>query len=370
MLASVPDQGRHSGNADRGSDGRKGVIDWTQVRRVLVIRLRSIGDTVLSTPALFALRRFLPNAQIDILLEDWVAPVLEGSELVDNVIEIGKGSTPRLRTALQLRRTKYDVVFNLHGGTTSTFLTRFTGARHRVGYKNYQYSSFYTDLLSSSSDYWAENKTHSAEQQLALLGFAGVPVSDRPRSSLKINSVTDAEVDRILNSYGIDEDKFALIHPSTAFATKQWAPENYARVAEYLAAAGITRVTIASKAEAATLSGVVESSRVPIYAFDDLSLPQIAALASRAEIFIGNDSGIAHIAAAVGTPTVVIFGSSNRDHWRPWTDAPNEIVYEKFDCQPCPGYRCEVYGEPRCIQSVSVENVIAAVGRVMKKAEQ
>ena len=369
MFPRLSDKGRHSRHADRGSNSRKSVIDWSQVRRVLVIRLRSIGDAVLSTPSLFALRRFLPNAQIDILLEDWVAPVLEGSELVDNVISIGRGSMSRVGTALQLRRNKYDIVFNLHGGTTSTFLTRFTGSRHRVGYKNYQYSSLYTDLLSSSSDFWEEEKTHSAEQQLALLGFADVPVSDRPRSLLTVSPAADQEVDELLWAYGIDDDRFALIHPSTAFSTKQWASENYARVSEYLAAAGIKRVAVASKSESETLDKIHESSRVPIVSFDDLSLPQITALADRAEVFIGNDSGIAHIAAAVGTPTVVVFGSSNRDHWRPWTDAPNEIVYETFDCQPCPGYRCEVYGEPKCIQSVSVEQVIAAVGRVLKKAE-
>lgn len=344
------------------------MIDWTQVRRVLVIRLRSIGDTVLSTPSLFALRRFLPNAQIDILLEDWVAPVLQGSNHVDSVIKVGKGSMARLGTALRLRETKYDVVFNLHGGTTSTFFTRFTGARHRVGYSNYQYSSLYTDLLSSSSDFWREEKTHSAEQQLALLGFVGVPVSDRPRSSLTVDPEALQQIDDLLQTCGIGDEKFALIHPSTAFATKQWAPENYARITEYFAACGIKRVAVATKAEIETLEKVVESSRVPIVAFDDLSLPQITALASKAEIFIGNDSGIAHIAAAVGTPTVVIFGSSNRDHWRPWTDAPSEIVYEKFECQPCPGYRCEVYGEPKCIQSVSTESVIAATDRVLKQA--
>jgi ADP-heptose:LPS heptosyltransferase len=266
-----------------------------------------------------------------------------------------------------LRETKYDVVFNLHGGTTSTFLTRFTGASHRVGYSNYQYSSFYTDLLSSSSDFWGEEKTHSAEQQLALLGFAGVPVSDRPRSLLKVDAEADQEVDGLLWAYGIDDDRFALIHPSTAFATKQWASENYARVAEYLAAAGIKRVAVASKSEAEVLVKVHESARVPIVSFDDLSLPEITALAAKAKLFIGNDSGIAHIAAAVGTPTVVIFGSSNRDHWRPWTDTPNEVVYEKFECQPCPGFRCEVYGEPKCIQSVSTESVIAAIDRVLKQ---
>lgn len=342
------------------------MIDWTQVQRVLVVRLRSIGDTVLSTPSLFALRRYLPNARIDVLLEDWVAPILEGSELADNVIPIGNGSMSRLGTALELRRQKYDVVFNLHGGTTSTFLARFTGARHRVGYGNYQYSALYTDLLSSSSDFWGEGKTHSAEQQLALLGIVGVPVSDRPKSLLSVHADADAAIAARLEANSIANENFALIHPSTAFATKQWAPENYARIAEYLAAAGVKRVAVASRAEADRLSVLVNKSRVPVVTFDDLTLPQITALAAKAEIFIGNDSGIAHIAAAVGTPTVVIFGSSNRDHWRPWTDAPNEIVFEKFDCQPCPGYRCEVYGEPKCIQSVSTESVIAAIDRVFK----
>jgi len=344
------------------------VIDWTQVQRVLVIRLRSIGDTVLSTPSLFALRRFLPNAQIDVLLEDWVAPLLEGSAIVDNIIEIEKGLLARLGTALRLRETRYDVVFNLHGGTTSTFLTRFTGARHRVGYSNYQYSSLHTDLLSSSADFWGQEKTHSAEQQLALLGFTGVPVSDRPRSSLTVDPGAAHAVDDLLLNRGVGGEKFALIHPSTAFFTKQWAPENYARVAEYLAACGIKRVAVATKTEIETLNRMVESSRVPIIFFDDLSLPEITALAAKAEVFIGNDSGIAHIAAAVGTPTVVIFGSSNRDHWRPWTDAPNETVYEKFECQPCLGYRCEVFGEPKCILSVSTESVIAAIDRVLKQA--
>lgn len=346
------------------------MIDWTQVQRVLVVRLRSIGDTVLSTPSLFALRRFLPNARIDVLLEDWVAPLLEGSELVDRVIPIGKGSWTRFRAARELRRTRYDVVFNLHGGTTSTFLTRFAGARHRVGYANYQYSSFYTDLLSSSSDFWGQEKTHSAEQQLALLGFVGVPVSDRPRSALGIAPPASESIEEKLSSCGIAGERFALMHPSTAFETKQWATENFARISEYLAARGLKRVAIASRSENKVLNGLTDQSRVPVVTFDDLSLPEITALASKADVFIGNDSGIAHIAAAVGTPTVVIFGSSNRDHWRPWTDAPNEIVFESFDCQPCPGYRCEVFGEPRCIQSVSTESVIAAVDRVLKKAEQ
>ena len=134
-------------------------IDWTSVKRVLVVRLRSIGDTVLATPSLFALRRSLPNAQIDILLEDWVAPLLEGSDLVDEVIKVDPS---RLSTVRTLRRRNYDVAFNLHGGTTATFLVRASGASHRVGYSHYQYSFLYNHLLSSAKDFWQQETVHSA----------------------------------------------------------------------------------------------------------------------------------------------------------------------------------------------------------------
>src|SRR5713226_7193145 len=93
--------------------------DWSSVQRVLVVRLRSIGDTVLTTPSLFALRRFLPQAQIDILLEDWVAPVLEGFPDIDRVITFKRNSVlSRARAAREIRAARYDVVYNLHGGTT------------------------------------------------------------------------------------------------------------------------------------------------------------------------------------------------------------------------------------------------------------
>ena len=374
------------------------MIDWPKVRRVLVVRLRSIGDTVLATPSLIALKRFLPNAKVDILLEDWVAPLLEGFEHLDDVVPVGRGTKQRLLTAWKLRRMGYDVVFNLHGGTTSTFFTRATGARHRVGYLHYQYSFLYNHLLSSSSDFWDRPVTHSAEQQLALLGYVGVPVDDRPRSALTVSRDALRSIEarfehirqpRELLEYeyeagafqrvpngpepAVKDDvlsNFALFHPAAAFATKQWAPENFARVAEYLAARGLKRVAVATKAESGVLESLTSSSRVPIVTLDDLTLPEITALASRAKLFVGNDSGIAHIAAAVNTPMVVVFGSSNRDHWRPWTDAPNEIVHEEFACQPCPGYECKEFGEPTCIRSVQPKRVIAAVDRIFAETNE
>ncbi len=356
-------------------------VDWKNVNRILVVKLRSIGDTVLSTPSLISLKRFVPNAQIDILLEDWVAPLLDGFDAVDDVISVGKGSAERLKTAWNLRRRRYDVAFNLHGGTTATFFTAASRARHRVGYADYQYSFLYNHLLSSASEFWGTEFTHSAEQQLALLGFVGVPVQDRPKSRLKITALAAESIKNRLyaetqrtqsGSVGtscgtgwLNMGNFALLHPTTAFFTKQWETENFARTAEFLSEKGFQTVAVASKNEREVLEILKRESNVPVVTFDDLTLPEITALASKAKVFVGNDSGIAHIAAAVGTPTVVIFGSSNRNHWRPWTDAPNEIVYEEFPCQPCPGYVCAEFGEPKCILSVCAESVFDAIGKVL-----
>jgi len=94
----------------------------------------------------------------------------------------------------------------------------------------------------------------------------------------------------------------------------------------------------------------------------------VTALGSRARLFVGNDSGIAHIAAAVGLPSVVIFGSSNVAHWSPWATAPAEVVLEEMDCQPCHGYYCEKFAQPECILRVPAERVIAAVDRILRES--
>jgi len=341
------------------------VIDWPSVKRVLVLRLRSIGDTVLATPSLIALRRFLPHAEIDILLEDWVAPLLEGHDAVNNVIVTGKTSSERFKTARELRKREYGVVFNLHGGSTSTYFVAASRAKHRVGYAGYRYSFLYNRPLSSSGDFWKREKTHSAEQQLALLGFVGVPVEDRPRSRLVVNDAALERVRTACVSGRPVSEPFALLHPAAAFATKEWAPENFARTAEYLSNKGFGTVAVAARNEQSVLDELAAASKVPLLTFNDLTLPEITALASKAKIFVGNDSGIAHIAAAVNTPTVVIFGASNLDHWRPWTDALNEVVFSERECSHFKGDVRPGTEDPKCIQCVDVEQVTAAIDRVL-----
>lgn len=335
--------------------------DWNDVRRVLLIRLRSIGDTVLATPSIVALKRFLPDAEIDILVEDWVAPILAEHPSVHRIVSFERGSlTARARVAHEIRSRHYDVVYNLHGGTTATFLTRATGARHRVGYASYQYSQLHNHMAPSPLLLWGQQKTHSVEQQLALLGWTGVPVTDRPPTHLAISGDARDRVTELLSAANLADKKFALIHPAAAFATKQWSATNFGQVVDFLAGKGIATAAIAGPNQTPVLNELITASTSPVVAFD-LSLPEVSALAARAHLFVGNDSGIAHIAAAVRTPSVVIFGSSNIAHWRPWNTAPAEIVFEEMACQPCHGYFCEKFPEPECILRVPVERVTKAI---------
>ena len=343
--------------------------NWENVKRVLVVRLRSIGDTVLATPSLFALRRFLPHASIDILLEDWVAPVLDKHPHVDNVLTVIKGSTAsRARMVRRLRANRYDVVYNLHGGTTATFLARVTGARHRVGYASYQYSRLHNYVAPSPLLLWSRAKLHSVEQQLALLGWTGVPVSDRPPTQLAVTDEAATTIAQRLVNAGFNQTPFAVIHPAAAFATKQWAAGNFARIADELARHDLPVVVITTQNEAGIVEAIKHSAAAKILAMTNLSLPEITALLSRARLFVGNDSGIAHMAAAVETPVVVIFGSSNRAHWSPWAQNAAEVVYEELECQPCHGYFCEKFDEPECIKRVPVERVTAAIERVLRES--
>ncbi len=346
--------------------------DWQKVERVLVVRLRSIGDTVLSTPSLFALKRFLPHASIDILLEDWVAPVLDGFPYVDNVITLErKSNSSRARVARSLRSNRYDVVYNLHGGTTATLLARATGARHRVGYDTYQYARLHNHLSPSSASLWRRDKTHSVEQQLALLGWTGVPVSDRPATQLAVTKAAAAAVAARLKRADLETAPLAVIHPAAAFATKQWAADKFGLVAAQLVAQGFSVVVITTPDQASLVDELRRSASASVVAFKDLSLPEVTALLARARLFVGNDSGIAHIAAAVQTPSVVIFGSSNTAHWRPWVSAGTaaEVVLEEMECQPCHGYFCEKFAEPECIKRVPVARVTAAVERVLREGK-
>ncbi|MBN2369843.1 MAG: glycosyltransferase family 9 protein [Vicinamibacteria bacterium] len=344
--------------------------DWTRVRRVLVVRLRSIGDAVLCTPALRALRRHLPEAHIDLLLEDGIAPLFEGHPDVDSLIAVRRGSfVSRMATAARLRRRRYDVAFNLHGGTTATLLTWLSGAGDRVGFARYQFAWLHNHAAPAASLLWGRDEIHSVEEQLALLGFAGVPVRDRPPTRLHVSRRAAVSIAARLRDRGVADDaRLALVHPAAAFDTKRWHAAGFARVVERLGQRGLEVAAVVTAAETHVIDALRSESRASFHAFSDLSLPEVAALAARSRLFVGNDSGIAHIAAAAGAPVVVVFGSSNVSHWRPWSRAPSAVVRHEMPCQPCPGYTCSGPEPLGCLRNIPCERVIEAVERVLDEA--
>ena len=196
-----------------------------------------------------------------------------------------------------------------------------------------------------------------------------MPVTDRPATRLAVTEAALVSVGQKLRAAGFTQfdkgEPFALIHPTAAFDTKQWATEKFARVAEELTARGLASIAIVSPKEDRVLESLASGSSAPVVGLSDLSLPEVTALASRCRVFVGNDSGIAHIAAAAGAPCMVIFGSSNVAHWRPWTTNPHEMVREEMACQPCHGYFCAEFEKPECILRVPLERVVGAIDRVL-----
>jgi lipopolysaccharide heptosyltransferase II len=345
--------------------------DWTLVRRVLVVRLRSIGDTVLATPALDALRRFLPTARIDVVLEDWLAELLVGHRAVDQVIRLCRRTLPsKLALVRSLRRERYDVAFDLHGGTTATLLTGLSGARERVGYGRYQLSALLNRRAPKSATLWGRSDVHSVEEQLGLLGWVGVPVSDRPPTHLEPNPAARGQVlERLAIAGWTPKSPIVLVHPTAAFESKRWSLQGFARVIEeLLARRGLVAVTVAAAHEREVLDELQRECRVQLLGLSGLSLAEVVALTAHARLCVANDSGVAHIAAAVGVPTVVIFGSSSVAHWRPWSEVPSAYVRHEVECSPCPGYTCPASPPLTCIKRVSVDAVLGAIDRVLAEA--
>ena len=335
-------------------------LDWSEVERVLLVRLRSIGDTVLMTPCLEALQHCRPGIKIAVVSEPLAAPLLKNHPLVDELFIAEANTTSRARLLLQLRRRHFDVAFNLHGGTTATLITRFSGACWTVGYEDYRGSGMLRLRAPSPDLVLGKTEIHSVEQQLALLYFARVPKLKSPRLQL---TVSDAAIQRVrerLSAADMNAEKgFALISPAAAFVSKQWAESRFAEIVDHIAERyHLPSVIIAGRGEEQIAVRIASLAQHSSLVMTGLSLKELAALISLSSLFAGNDSGPMHVAAAFARPMVAIFGSSNPTVWKPWTTAPHRVVHAPETVSP----------ESR-IAEIPVAKVAAAIEAVMKEAE-
>ena len=147
--------------------------------------------------------------------------------------------------------------------------------------------------------------------------------------------------------------------------TKRWEPRRFAEVARGLAERGFTIVVTSGPGEEGFASQVAREIDGTVILLG-LPIPELAELLRGAQLYIGNDSGPMHLAAAVGTPTIAVWGSSDSRRWRPWS-VEHRVVQNPFECNPCPGYRCLVAPSPLCIESITVDQVNGAVGELLDR---
>src|SRR5215467_7082870 len=306
--------------------------DWERAERILLIRLRSIGDTVLMTPCLSAIKSWRPDLKITVVSEPLASPLLKEHRLIDQLLISGEGLVTRGRLISELRRSSFDVAFNLHGGTTATLICALSGARSTVGYKGYRYSGLLNLQAPPPDALLGREVLHSVEQQLALLCWSGVPWPDEVKLTLPVSPAALRSVRARLKLAGIYQGShaapgYAVLSPAASGQSKMWPRESFARVAEYLSARYRLRsVVIAGSREESIASDVARLSGNCAVDITGLNLEELVALISDSTVFIGNDSGPMHIAAALGRPLVAIFGGSSPTVWSPWTSTPKRVL--------------------------------------------
>ncbi|MEO6724120.1 MAG: glycosyltransferase family 9 protein [Blastocatellia bacterium] len=348
--------------------------------RVLFIRLRNLGEAVLDTANLRALKRFRPDLQITMLVEaiytDLFAadPDIEAMPLLRDADEKRSTFTARLGVIKEIRNRRYAAVINLHGGPTSAQLTFASGAKHRVAPAHFRNSYAYNlrippvDEILKQPD--INQKLHTVENQFAEFKWLGLPGAEAMPTELYPAPQMRESANVKLIEAGIDPAKpYAVLAPTNEFYTKRWLPERFAEAAEKLVERGLQIVMTGAPTpdQRAHLKAVQNATKQKLGSLSSLSIGELVAVIADGKLFVGNDSGPAHIAAAVKTPLVVMFGPASSVRWRPWR-APSVLVQNDFACNPCSMYKCEAFDEPECIRSISVAQVMGAVEKVLRDA--
>jgi ADP-heptose:LPS heptosyltransferase len=253
--------------------------------------LRSLGDCVLTTPAIHLLKQSRPDLRIAVIVEDRFAPVFTGNPDIKVILPPSSAA---------LRSWRPELCLNLHGGTRSVVLTATSGSRFRAGFAHYRYSSLYNIRIPRAQEILGvDRKVHTAEHLASAMFFLGVERDLIPRA-------------RLFAAPDPTAAPYAVIHPVAALPEKTWGAEGFLRVAGHLASAhGLEPVFIAGPNE--DLSHFSKFRTVA-----GAPLEATKSLLAGASLFVGNDSGPAHVAAAFGVPVVVLFGTSDPVVWAPW----------------------------------------------------
>jgi lipopolysaccharide heptosyltransferase II len=350
--------------------------------RILLVRLRQIGDVVFTTPAVRALRERFPDARISYLVEPAAAPIVALNRHIDEVIVAPRvpglrGFVADLALGRRLRRAAYDLAIDFHGGPRASLLTWLSGARERIGYTIPGRSWMYTRRVRRSREL---RPRHSVENQWDLLESLGVPLADRGRFPVEmpIDPATAAAVRTRLARSGIPASaQLIVVHVSAGNPFRRWPLDAFARLAADLVAGDPSRrvVFTCGPSEREALDRAIATARGyagpdaggRVLDCGDFSLAELRALVDTASLYVGGDSGPMHVAATSGVPMVSLYGPTLPARSEPWRGDPSRaeaVETTGLDCRPCDQRVC-VHGDFRCLARIPPETVVAAAERLL-----
>ncbi len=329
------------------------VSDLPEGANVVVLRVRSLGDIVLSTPALSLLKQARPDLRITVVLADSFRGLLEGNPDVSRELIHGSGRFSTFKTLRAIRELKPALCLDLYGKTWTSRWTGLSGARFRAGFGHVRESFAYGIKIPRAQGILGRAEdapVHTAEHLASAMFHLGVPLTHVPRAKLHAGPQRR-------------ERPHAVLHVAALFATKEWPLDRFRAIGEFIEKrCGLEPVFVSAPGR-----GEMFAALGGFTCLDNLSLSELTSLIAGARLFVGNDSGPADVAAAFGVPTVAIFGSSDSRIWRPWRTV-GAVVETEWDCKPCKGDRCYEFDEPRCILSVEGSQVEKAIDGVLARA--
>jgi lipopolysaccharide heptosyltransferase I len=343
--------------------------------KILIVKLSAIGDVIHTLPALNALRAHYPRAHITWLVEEAAADLILGHRALDRVIVSGRKrwirelKGPRRRQALaemrrflhELRDTRYDMIIDFQGLLKSALLVWLARGDRKIGFDQGMQHQEHSYLFLNERIPPVDMEVHALTRGLMLIEALGVS-APRITYDVPVTGADHKRVRNLLERHGIDGGRpLVAINPVALWETKLWRNDRFATLAEHLIKAkGVNVVFTGGSADRAVNDAIGAMMTVPaVNLAGQTSLKMLAALYRRAAMLITTDTGPMHLAAAMGTPVVALFGPT-----APWRTGPfgegHRIVRTAAACSPCFKRRCDSR-RCCCMHNISVEMVIEAV---------
>jgi predicted lipopolysaccharide heptosyltransferase III len=348
-------------------------IRWSpeQVRKILVMKMRYIGDTVLVTPLIRALKQAMPEAAICLLTNREAAPVVKGHPAIDTLLAFDYERAKRdgwylLRFLLHIRRQRFDLVIDLTRNDRSALFTFASGAPLRLGYEGGP--AFYRLAYTHRVPY-RFGSIHTVDHHLMMAKCLGLPALER-HPDLTVPAEDIRWVRDRLGTAGIDVSRpYALIHPGARRWYKSWPADRFARIGDELIDRYQIHVVLSGGAGDEVTCRRIATDMVGTATnlCGEIPLSRLAALIHQAALLIGNDSAPIHIATAVKTPVIALFGPTRWEAWQPRRDRDITLSAD-LPCRPCGHGRPDCpLGDAYCLSRIEVERVLERIHDMMAK---